>query len=187
MRVKRYSTHEFGQARRSTSWRRCFVKFLTGHGLWWPSCRICKPSSATPHLTGTLGSLRLFLAPGGIAQLHRMALGLAAALFISLGYRLGIAFVHFGTAFAFGPAGGWASGWGRGGVGGWAGAWLVNYFDEGPAVCRLCFPSRRAKIYGQMWHGLVLGLQMRCLLAPGCGGQHLEVSPVLVQRLPEGT
>ena len=113
-------------------------------------------------------------------------LGLPRLFLCSLGYRLGIAFGHFGTAFVFGPAGGWASGWGRGGVGGWAGAWLVNYFDEGPAVCRLCFPSRRAKIYGPMWHGLELGLQMRCLLAPGCGAAAPR-SLLLVQRLPEGT
>ena len=72
-------------------------------------------------------SLRIFLAPGGIAQLHRMALGLAAALFVLLGYRLGIAFDHFGTALAFGPAGSWALGWGPGVVGSWAGAgWQSN-------------------------------------------------------------
>ena len=55
-----------------------------------------------------------------------MALGLAAALFVLLGYRLGIAFDHFGTAFAFGPAGALALGWGRGVVGGWAGAGLAK-------------------------------------------------------------
>jgi len=71
---------------------------------------------------------------------------------------------------------------------GWARAWPAKKFDEGRAACRLCFPSRRAKNFGQMWHGLGLGLQMRCLLVPGCAAAAPQsLSALLLQKLPEGT
>ena len=53
-------------------------------------------------------------------------LGLPRLFLCSLGYRLGIAFDHFGTAFAFGLASCWALGWGRGVGGSWAGAGLAK-------------------------------------------------------------
>ena len=115
-------------------------------------------------------------------------LGLPRLYLCSLGYRLGIAFDHFGTALVLGPAGFGALWWGRGVVGGWAGAGLAKGTDGGQTVCRICLSSRRAKSFAQMWHGLGLGLQMRCLLVPGCGAAAPQsLSALLLQELPEGT
>ena len=117
-----------------------------------------------------------------------MALGLAATFFELLGHRLGIAFSYFGTALLLGPAGFGALWCGRGVVGGWAGAGLAKESDGGQAVCRICLSSRRAKSFAQMWHGLGLGLQMRCLLVPGCcAAAPQSLSALLLQKLPEGT
>ena len=114
-------------------------------------------------------------------------LGLPRLFLCSLGYRLGIAFDHFGTAFAFGPAGAWALGWGRGVVGGWAGAGWQSNLMKGRRFADYAFQAGGPR--ASVKRGMVLCWDCRCdgfwrLVAVR---QHLEVSAVLVQRLPEGT